>query len=288
MRKFLFKIIIFTLPLVLYFGMNSAINYGIYSNQKVDLGQLEVLILGDSHPQKSIDPELFSKAKNISQQAEPYVLSYWKLKKILESNQLESLVLGFSPHNIAEFNDYKFSKEKWCSEMFRRSYPIENYKSIDELVSVNYKSFYKTLWKETSFYPTTEHQNFIGKYSKNESSDISDWQKIIKRHYYWKNEQLGLSELSISYLDSIVKISNKHNIKLILAGSPIHEKYSNHIPEEVMKRFEDLKTKYQKQTIIFDRIQNHKYADSLFFNADHLNEIGAKKFTLDLNNFMKH
>ena len=275
------------MPLVLYFGINVAINYGIYSNQNVDLGQLDVLILGDSHPQKSIQPELFSNAKNISQQAEPYILSYWKLKKILESHQLDTLILGFAPHNISEFNDLKFSKEKWAPEMFRRSYPIENFEAIENQISVDFKSYYKTLWKQISFYPKKDHQNYIGQYSINESSDVSDWQKIINRHFYWDDEQLGVSELSISYLDSIVEISRKNNMTLVLVNTPVHENYANQIPADVQNKFENLKRKYQDQAIIFDFNKNHNYPNTLFFNSDHLNEKGAKQFTNTLKSFME-
>ncbi|WP_127844776.1 hypothetical protein [Psychroflexus aestuariivivens] len=287
MRKFLFKISIFTLPLLFYFGINSAINYGIYSNQNVDLGQLDVLILGDSHPQKSINPEFLSNAKNISQLAEPYVLSYWKLKKILEFHHPDTLILGFAPHNIAEFNDLKFSKEKWAPEMFRRSYPIENFEEIENKISIDYKSYYKTLWKQIAFYPKSNHQNYIGQYSTNESSDVSDWKKIIRRHYYWDDKQLGVSELSILYLDSIVNISKQNKITLVLVNTPVHENYANKIPKDVKLKFEKLKYKYKDQAMIFDFNKKHNYPDTYFFNSDHLNEKGAKQFTFRLKSFIR-
>ena len=56
----------------------------------------------------SLNPKLLYNTINISQGAEPYVLTYWKLKEILMLNKIDTLILGFAPHNISEYNDKKF------------------------------------------------------------------------------------------------------------------------------------------------------------------------------------
>jgi len=258
------------------------INYLIYTSQPVSIDNTRVLIVGDSHTKYSLNPDFFEDAQNISQSAESYVLTYWKLKKIFQSHHPDTLILGFAPQNISQFNDYKFSNEKWSSEMFKRVYPIENLKNIENIIPVDYYNFYKTMWVQTAFYPKKTHTNYLGKYSNNKSNDISDWQSAIKRHYYWNNKVLGVSELNVSYLDSIIKISQHREIVVILTSNPVYNKYLDKIPPSIMRKYNSLKEKYDSQTIIFDKTQDIAYPDSLFLNADHLNENGAMRFSFEL------
>jgi len=151
MRRFLIKIMVFLVPLILYFALNATLNYYLISNQKIDLGEPQVLIIGDSHPQRSINPKLFKRAQNIAQTAEPYISTYWKLKTIIKAHKPDTILLGFAPHNISEFNDMKFSDEFWAGEMFRRIYPIAKFSEIKNKIPVNKKLYFQTLWKQTAF-----------------------------------------------------------------------------------------------------------------------------------------
>jgi hypothetical protein len=286
MKRFITRTILFLAFPLLYFGGNMIINYFIYTSQSENIDNTRILILGDSHPKTSLNPDFFENAQNISQTAEPYVLTYWKLKNIFKSYQPDTLILGFAPHNISQFNDYKFSNKKWSAEMFKRSYPIENFKNIENIITINYFDFYNTLWKQTAFYPKKTHVNYLGRYSNKKSNNLSDWQSAVKRHYYWNNKVLGVSEVSVSYLDSIIKISQQREIVVVLTSNPVYDKYLDKIPPTIMKKYNSLKDKYENQTIIFDKTQDMAYSDSLLLNADHLNEAGAKKFTLELISYL--
>jgi hypothetical protein len=288
MKKFIIKITLFLAIPLFYFGGNMIINYYIYRSQSVIIDNTRMLIAGDSHTQKGLNPDLFENAQNISQTAEPYILTYWKLKNIFKYYQPDTLILGFAPHNISQFNDYKFSNEKWSGEMFKRSYPIENFKSIKNIIPVNHYDFYKTLWKLTAFYPKKTHVNYLGKYSNKKSSDVSGWQSVIKRHYYWNDKVLGVSELGVRYLDSIVKICQQQEIVVVLASHPVYNRYLDKIPPSIMKKYNSLKEKYEGHAIIFEQTQDIAYPDSLFLNADHLNEDGAKRFTYELITYLNN
>jgi len=258
------------------------INCIIFTSQSVNIDNTRILIAGDSHTQKSLNPDFFENAQNISQGAEPYVLTYWKLRHIFKYYKPDTLILGFAPHNISQFNDYKFSSRKWSQEMFKRSYPIENFKDVENIIPINYFDFYITLWKQTAFSPKRKHVNYLGKYSNNKFNDVSDWQSTIKGHYLWNDKVLGVSEVSVNYLDSIIKISQQQEIIVILTSSPVYNKYFDKIPRSIMKKFNSLKEQYENQAIIFDKTQEISYPDSLFLDADHLNLDGATRFTNEL------
>lgn len=286
MKQFLSKVIVFMIFPVLYFGGNMMINYLIYSNQTVKLKNASILIIGDSHPQKSINPKYFKDAQNISQPAEPYVLTYWKLKKIFYSYIPDTLIIGFAPQNISEFNDLKFSNKIWSSEMFRRSYPIEEFNDISSSIDIDNNGFRKTLWKQTGFYPRKNHINYIGNYSNSSKSNVRDWETAIKRHYYQNDIQLGVSQLAVNYLDSIVNLANSKKIELIMVSHPVHESYLENIPISIMQEYDNLTKKYNPSNVVFDKTRDY-YPDSLYLNSDHLNEMGAKRFSVELIEYIK-
>lgn len=285
MKRFLTKIFVFLSFPILYFGINMCVNAYVYHHRALPVRKNNVLIAGDSHLQKSVNPDYFASAQNISQLGEPYVLTFWKLKQIFKSAVPDTLLLGFAPHNISAFNDLKFSNDSWSNEMFSRSYPIEEFKTISTIVPVDYKTFYKVLWKQTAFYPKKNHGNYIGKYVNRKTSNVSDYKSAAERHYYEKGMELGISRLSIEYLDSIVMLCRSRNIKLVLVNSPVHQKYSELIPADIRKEYMQLENKYRADRVLIFRASDI-YADSLFLNADHLNEYGAKRFTNELVNFL--
>lgn len=262
------------------------INYIIYNGQTIPINKNNVLIVGDSHPQTSLNPEYFNDAQNISQLAEPYILTYWKLKSIFKSYIPDTLIIGFAPHNISQFNDLKFSDQKWSGEMFRRSYPIQEFYKISGIIDIDYKLFYKTFWKQTAFFPKRNHINYIGTYSNTNTSNIKDWKTAIERHYYQNGIQLGVSELAVNYFDSIVNLANSKKTKLIMVSNPVHEQYLKNIPVSIMEKYIELTNKYSMNHIVFNKTMD-KYPDSLYLNSDHLNEMGAKKFTEELNEYIK-
>lgn len=291
MKKFVVNTATFILGILLFFGANALFNFSLYTLAPVAIKKQRVLIIGDSHTQQSLNPNLFHDAQNISLAAEPYVLTYWKLKKITESYRPDTLIVGFGPHNFAKYHDFKFAAgadESWSTELFKRSYAIEHFNEIDTVISVDYLTYYKTLWKQICFYPRINHTNYLGYYySANATWDLNKWEPIIKKQYLLENNEFGgLSHVSVRYLDSIVTLCQAKKITLVLAGSPVYKEYYDHIPTEIIHEFDSLKTKYRQSAIIIDRVHDF-YPDSLYLDADHLNERGATRFTKEVMEELK-
>ncbi|MEC7267650.1 MAG: hypothetical protein VXV82_03440, partial [Bacteroidota bacterium] len=262
------------------------VNYFMYTGQSKAIPKSNMLIVGDSHPQHSLNPKYLHDAQNISQSAEPYVLTYWKLKKIVQLSMPDTLIVGLAPHNISQFNDLKFSNQRWAGEMFSRSYPIEEFSDISDKIDVDFTTFYKVLWKQTAFYPKSNHIPYVGRYENVEKSHITDIEDAVKRHYYQKGESLGVSDLALEYLDSIVSLAKANDITLIMVSNPVHEQYLNKIPDPIMQKFDELIEVYSDEYLVFDKTRSY-YPDSLYLNADHLNESGAKRFTLEFIDYLK-
>ncbi|WP_143953860.1 hypothetical protein [Robertkochia solimangrovi] len=286
MKKFIKKLSLFFIPILIYFGTNIILNYHAYNDVDLNLKKFDILIDGDSHTHRGINPDKFNNALNISQNGEPYVISFWKIKKVFKKNIPDTLILGFAPHNISAFNDLKFSNEKWAYEMFKRSYPIQDYYNLNKKIKLNYYILFKTWMKFNALKIWEDHIQYIGHYENSNLNDPSDWESSIKRHYYEDDNLVGNSETAISYLDSIVNLCISKNVKLILVSHPVHKTYQTHIPEINLNRFNKLKRKLEKNNTIID-LTFKKYPDSLFYNSDHLNTDGAERYTNELIGILK-
>lgn len=287
MHQFIKQLSVFVGVLLLYFILTFALNAYIFSTEKPLPKKSRVLIMGDSHSQKALNPMLFSDAQNISQTAEPYVVTYWKLKKVLSFNKPDTLILSFAPHNLSAFNDLKFSSTQWAPEMFRRIYPIADLNDVSDYIDVDFMTYYKTIWKHAAIFPRFNHKNYVGRYNNNKRSNIDDVDEAIKRHFLREGKNLGVSSVSLMYLDSIISICLKNEITPLLVTSPVHQRYSREIPRESMDAFIAAKKNYSEQNVLFLDGMQAIYADSLFLNADHLNAKGAVRFTNDLISYTK-
>ena len=287
MNRFLKKLSKFAIILLGFFLFNSLINFCIIKKQNLPLEKTNILIVGDSHTKRSMNPNYFNNASNICQNAEPYILTYWKIKKIFNSFTPDTIVIGFSPHNISKFNDFKFSSSNWANEMFERSYTLLNINKLPKELKFNKKTYYKKVWKKLAIFPRKNHINYIGEYSNSKSSDLSDVKKIIDRHYYKNGHELDVSKISVSYLDSIVKLCESKKIKIILLASPLHKNYLSNIPGEISSSHKNILNKYSNDHITINWISNN-YEDSLFLDNNHLNEFGAKKFAFEVKDFLKN
>ncbi len=289
MRKFLTNILKFVAFIGLGFGLITLINLYIISKSELPLESTSILIMGDSHPQRALNPTMLPNALNISQGAEPYVLSYWKLKKIVSERRVDTVILGFGHHNISAFNDIKFTNKTWSVEMFKRSYTIADYDSIPEM-EIDYLEFFKTISKRLCLFPRKDHIFYIGNYKNSNKNDLSDLEKAIGRHFFNNitHEDYKVSAVALSYLNGIVNLCKKNEIELILVGAPVHSSYYEKIPDHIKSQFESEIERLKQQNITVLNLTNKKYPDSMFYNVDHLNSNGANAFTKEISKFIHY
>jgi hypothetical protein len=242
------------------------------------LEETEILISGDSHTRRALDPKRLGSAVNISQQAEPYVITYWKLRYLFRNHRPKYLLLGFSQHNLSGFNDKKFSNAAWSSEMFRRTYLIGNYLSLKN-IDVDYVELLMVFMREMCLFPHLGHYSFVGNYINSNHNNLSNPIQTIQRHFYFGGEKQGVSRLSLEYLDRIVSLCRKYRVIPILVGSPVHPKYYRVIPYDIKQYFSKIKEKYRQQNILVLDYTDEVYDDDMFFDPDHLNAKGARRFT---------
>lgn len=280
MKRFILMTQLFIAIIALYFFVNYLTNlYIIRKNPPVI--KASTLIMGDSHIMTGIDPAKFHSALNISQSAEPYAATYFKLREIIKHNHIDTLILGFSAQNLSEFNDQKFTDQFWSDELFDRLYPITSWSDYNSY-EINKMSFAKSLVKNMLLFPKLKHHAYLGKFLKKTGDIKTTKQKangVINRHFYYDNNESIISQLCVQYMDSIFQTSRKCGIKLILINTPVHHTYRSLIPAEFAKHFKQLETKLKKQGVTIINLSELNLDDSHFTDFDHVNIRGAAKVT---------
>ncbi|MCB9203357.1 MAG: hypothetical protein H6603_00145 [Flavobacteriales bacterium] len=288
MRKFALRLTVFSMMLISSFVASYFFNTHSQYRTRLDDKHFNILIVGDSHVRRGINPKRLTNADNICQPAEPYVISFWKLQEALKRSSIDTVILGFTHHTLSSYNEMKFSDPEWSSEMFRRSYFIGDPLEIQERVEVNRIEYAKVYFRNVCVYPNLKHDTWVGEYKRSKGGDVSDPETVIARRYYHGGEQTQLSEFNMQFLDSITALCNRSNIELLLVGCPLSKGYLNQIPDEFKNAY-DLRVKELNSNGI--RVIDFTQAgfnDSLFINPDHLNAAGSDKLMEELRAVIYH
>lgn len=285
MRKFIVHLSLFTAFLFTYFIIIYVINYNLSDNFSIK--EKDVLIIGDSSLGAALDPSNLTSSQNICQNAEAYYLTYLKLKFILRKYKPDTIIVGFGRHNISSFNDYKLTDNFWTDRMFNTNYLFAQDILKIPKIKIDYFKLFLIYSRNMCLIPKSDHyKKFIGKFQGREGyHEIKDYQNTINKTFYYKN--YGVSELCISYLDSIINISVKNKITPILIATPVPKEYFELIPENIKERYNLIKKKYLDKGIqVIDFEKEFKYNIEYFYNEEHLNIHGARRFTKEIKEIL--
>jgi hypothetical protein len=94
-------------------------------------------------------------------------------------------------------------------------------------------------------------------------------------------KKIKLSVNNLLYLDKIVDLCEKNKINLVFVRCPLHPNYEGYYNETVFKRI--LKTRYS--TVRFLDFAKFELHPSDYFDKEHLNQQGARKFSIWFENY---
>lgn len=283
MKSFLVKCALFVAVITFYFLVNYSINTLLASKNPPQL-DATTLIMGDSHIMMGLDPDQFYHAKNIAQEGEPYAATYFKLRELVKHNHIDTLILGFSIQNMAEFNDQKFTDRFWSDELFDRMYPIATWRDFKNY-EINSMSFVRSWVKNMLLIPKQNHHPYIGKFTNSKGTLSKLKQRphtAIKRHFYYHDKETKLSPLCKYYLDAIIGISNEYRIKIIFVNTPVHASYRNLVPLKFAEDFKQLNQLLIAKDIQVVDLSGMNLSDDCYKDYDHVNGKGAKIITKEL------
>lgn len=301
-KKFNLTVVFFLIPIALTSIMAEFLLRNIPNDHKFKANymatqsdNIETLIIGNSHTMYGLNPEYINgNAFNVSNVSQTIDVDFEILKKYKsQMPNLKTIILRLSYTTLYEklYN----TTENWRLKDYTIYYdlPIENSMiHHSEILSVKWKTNLNRASNYYFFNKTEQKCDSLGWGTDAASYYSKDLIKTgistAKKHTAHNKNQVSEN---LQTLKAIIEFCANHNIEVILVTLPAYKSYSENL------EFEQLKTTINTGNLMQDIYANCKYYNFLnfdkfvaddFFDADHLNEKGAKKFSLLINSLLNH
>ncbi|RZJ29436.1 MAG: hypothetical protein EOO48_07505 [Flavobacterium sp.] len=294
MKSLLKNILIFIIPLLLLVVGSSVLakmvlKRGDFFRLKPDT---EYLILGHSQPECGINDSLISHAQNFSQGGESYFYTYLKLQKLLEANpKVKTVFISYANNQV----NTRMDKWIWGNENMYANYPKYSFM----MDSHDYRVLLAHNPQEVLKSETKLVKDFLGFMVKNRTDYLRDrnWggylyinrskvDSLLKTDYLEKERKaikLKFSRKNIEYLQKIVALCKQKNVRIIFLRMPVR-------PDLPFLKNE--KQFLAVKRILFNDIEfidfkNFPAAHDEVGDFDHLNHVGARRFSLFFNGLLE-
>jgi hypothetical protein len=302
MKRFIKYMILFSIPVLIFL-----IAAEIYSRTQTifvikkehfenNLSTINTLILGSSHLQNGLNPAFIrSNSCNMAYGGQPISIDYFLLNKYIDQmKNLKTVLFEVSPHRFY----YEFDPSSWNGHVYSNLYDI-NYKT--EKLSIKNHSlvlsdvkYFSTIFVDNCN-PTLPKPKlntfgfmtnaFPGRFTELENDSIKINQTFKLNSIFDNQENF---KLNMIFMNKIIKECQKKKVKIIFIGSPLYQTYYSKIPLKAKIQVENslhhLTNKYGIQYYDFSRSKRFYLKD--YINDNHLNPIGAKKFTIIIDSIL--
>lgn len=250
---------------------------------------VQVYILGSSHSYFGIDPKVFSvPAFNGGHISQSLNLDYFLLQKFSPAmDSLKCVIIPFGYGTI--FSDgLEKGKESWRVRNYTIYYDCPYFKHDPKLSyeCLNTKpNEIKEAFKGGVDHIYCDSLGMGTNYALENRSD--DWkasgETAAKRHTHYSEAN---KQKNIEYLEKMIEICSAKNARLILVATPTYSSYRENLDSlqlaESIQVGVDLAEKHDN-VIYYNWADREDFIEDDFFDADHLNEYGAKKLGLLLD-----
>lgn len=303
MKKFVKHILLFILPFIIA-GISFEIllrnipNDYSYKKKYLDSksNEIEVLFLGSSHVYRGINPE-YSKFKsfNASHISQSLNFDLAILEKYRNNwSNLKYIVIPIDYFSM--YTTLKNGIEKWRVKNYSIYYGIHkesDYKSNFEIFNNSFANNKKRL---ESFYYNNSTDVTCNKWGwgvknslkNNKQILIKTGEKAAKRHTVDINNNLCFED-NIKTLNSVIEFAKNNKVKIIFFTSPAYKTYVAHLKQKQLNNTIHLITQLSSKnsnTVYYNLLNEKSFIAEDFYDADHLNEKGAKKLTVIMDSLI--
>ncbi|MBI9071800.1 MAG: hypothetical protein JEY94_09390 [Melioribacteraceae bacterium] len=294
MKQFIIKILsfLFFSIVILVFCIN-VINSTIRDNAKFKIDQnIKHVVFGHSHPECALNDSLISDFKNLSRSAEIYFFTYPKVKNIIKQNpNIETVFIEFTNNYL----DKRAEELIWDSRFLASTYAVyssflssvENFKLLTNNFLAFSNSFSISLRKNVKriYEHNYDYSWYLGGYRytviNKADSLVRNSINISEESHKTMSE---ISEYNILYLEKIVSFCLEKNKKVVLIRSPQHNKYPLLENEKLFSEL--LRSRFSN--VDFLDFNNFPLEISDYYDLNHLNYYGARKFSIWFNTLLKN
>lgn len=290
MRTFVKKILIYSLPIALLaigleIYVESIPNSYTYKRQYMEqhASEIQTLVLGSSYAYDGIDAKILDNAFNLANSSQCFEDDYRLLSKyLLQMDSLKAVVLPLS-----------YSSLQMVSSSNRRGYytiymdlyprwPISKYSFECCNLELMAKKIIKYLLNEDMVRCDSLGQR-LGHTLASRPDDWQQTQALVSNDRFVGPAAMPYVEENIQWLQQMATLCEDRGVTLCLVAMPMLEEYRRAMPHEQIALMEQV---MQQLTDTYPHVQVLDYqswgTDDDFYNATHLNTIGARRLTLEM------
>jgi hypothetical protein len=303
MKKFTFNLMLFLLPIAIFISLAEFFyrtvpnNYSVKNENLIKKkAEIETLLFGDSHCFYGLNPIYFKKKtfnlSNVSQTIYFDKLLLDKYIKILP--KLNYIVICIEYTNLSQ-------KDNTEEDIWRKYY-YQSYMNL-EVPLIKWYDF------NQFFLCTTQNPSrtfdLILKYAKNgfvNDCDTNGWgtnykkkdrigPELIAKERAQQQEDGSVDFVANSErIDSIIRFCKQKNIKVVIVSMPQTHLYSSYLNQKklklIFKTCQNFQTNNFKDVYYLNLFNENRFSDEDFYDSDHLNEVGAKKCSIIVDEFI--
>jgi len=301
MKRFILKTVLLILPIVILavvmeYSLRQIPNDYVHKKNYLDkhAGEIQILFLGSSEVYFGLNPVYFPpntfNASHISQSLDLNLAILNKYQNQFDS--LKIIVLPISYFTL--FNNLESSEESWRLKNYTLYYGMEgkSLKNYSELLSnkfsINLRRLYEYYFQNKS--EITGSKLGWGTTFKSENAvDLQESGKIAAQRHTFSNifseKTVKIFEENLKILNSFSAFCNQRKIKLIFLAPPAYYTYRENLNAEQLNKTVETMNDFVRNhpnTYYFNWMDDPDFVAKDFFDANHLNEIGAEKLSKKL------
>lgn len=300
-RRGRFFLIIFLTIVVLF--TSYSVNKSLLRNSYRFLSDsATVLITGSSIMSSGINPVYLNNAENIAHAAEPFYVSYYKIKDACsQKKNIDKVVISYSLPELNMRKDNFFDGDAPITiELFERmsyldgGYSLRNFRAFNIDYFRYVESFIRNRVFPNYFYwghaikgdynrcEAPHIGDFIPTGSTHQIDEVINFEKWCERFFSTNNGRCDFANVDNHYIDSIVSYCNAKDLNLILISMPVRSKLYEMIPSGYINYHDSVMNSLRLQSNVTVMDEVHLLQNEYFMDYIHLNEHGARKVTAKL------
>ena len=256
--------------------------------------RIDVLFLGNSHIYYGIDPHYTNfRTFNASFVSQSLNFDQAILNKYSNNwSHLKCIVIPVDYFSL--FSSLDNSEESWRIKNYSIYFGINSFnKNIwdrTELLTNNFKTNLVRIYSNYIKKDSNISCNELGwgtSYNSKEKNDLNATGKAAAiRH---TSSDAGLFKKNISILNDIIDFANARHVKVLFLTSPAYTTYAENLNNNQLMHTINSVVELDKKNenvMYFNLLRDKRFEEKDFYDADHLNEIGTKKFTVIVDSLL--
>ena len=300
MNKFIKRTLLFSAPVIISMLIMEVLlrripnNYSYKKNYlEKHSNEIETLFLVSSHAYYAINPDymLFNSfnSAHIAQSLDYDIEILKKYEK--QMDKLKYIVVQIDYSSL--YNRLEIGIENWRIKNYNIYYGLnrsfnskDNFEILNGKLLENSKRIVKFYWRNKSDISCNILGWGIQHNSKNNQDLFTTGKAAAKRH---AKKQKSFFNGNVAIVNEIIAVAKSKKVKVIFYTSPAYKTYSSQWNrEQLQKTYTTIKSIANSNANVnyYDFLRDKSFDAKDFFDADHLNEIGAEKFSKKMDSII--